>query len=507
MHSTVPAALLAACLSTVAAMPAGAADVTPAQAAALQAQAQGWVQAMLGPYARLAGRAVQVRPEGDHYRIELPLGATHAGHPGPVTLSAAARPAEGGSWTFEGPTLPSPARFTLDMPAPAKEGQKAPGPSIPVDYTITTASQESRGTFDPSFATPSTFSTSSRDMQIRARGASLDQLTKIERSSGTSAMRPSGADRVDVTGEATIDGYVLTSRSQDAQALELSAQQMRATTGLTALSRDRAATMIPAVMRLASGVLAGPPGPGGKAAAARPSADPQLLRVIVQSLQDLASEFTLSETFDGVAFRSGTSNGAANQIRLGMGAKSEGGLLQAYMDLGLDGLVLPDLAPGAMAELVPRKVALRPVLTGVSTEELIRWLGAMGDAKDGARPPDVTALFRRAGVSAGLDSFAVDVGGASFAGTGTLTAASPNDLTGQARVTAANFDDLIAHVNAIPELAGVLPLFVFAKGISQMVEGRLVWDVAYRDNKLLVNGTDLSAMTGQTPAPGRPGRR
>lgn len=505
MHSTVPAALLAACLSTVAAMPAEAADVTPAQATALQAQMQGWLQAMLGPDTRLAGRAVQVRPEGDHYRIELPLGTTHAGHPGPVALSTSARPAEGGRWTFEGPALPSPARFTLDMPAPAKDGQKAPGPNVPVDYTITAGSLESRGAFDPSFASPSTFSTSSRDMQIRAQSTSLDQLTKIERSSGTSTILPSGANRVDVTGEATIDGYVLTSRSQDAEALELSAQQVRATTGLTALSRDRAATMIPAVMRLASGVLAGPPGPGGKAPAARPSVDPQLLRTIVQSLQDLASEFTLNETFDGVAFRSGASNGAANQIRLGMGAKAEGGLLQAYMDLGLDGLVLPGLAPGAMAELLPRKVALRPVLTGVPTEELIRWLGTLGDAKDGARAPDVTALFRRAGVSAGLDSFAVDVGGASFAGTGTLTTASPDSLTGQAHVTAANFDDLIAQVNAIPEMAGVLPLFVFAKGISQTVEGRLVWNVAYRDNKLLVNGTDLSAMTGQAPAPGRPG--
>ncbi len=504
MYSTLPAALLAASLSMAAVTPAAAADITPAQADALQAQMRGWVRGILGPDTRLTGQPVQVRPEGDHYRIELPFGTPRAGQPGPVTLSASARPAEGGRWTFEGPALPSPAHFTLDMPAPAKEG-KAAGANIPVDYTITMASHDSRGTFDPSFATPSTFSTSSRGMQIQARSALIDQLTKIERSSGTSTLRPSGANRVDVMGDAVIDGYVLTSRSQDNQPLELSAQQIRATGGLTALSRDRAGTIISAALRLASGVLAGPPGPGGKAPAARPPVDPQLLRTILQSLQDLASEFTLDETLDGVAFRSGTSNGAANQLRMGMGAKSEGGLLQAYMELGLDGLVLPDVAPGAMAELLPRKVALRPVLTGVPTEDVIRWLGALGDAKDGARTPDAAPLFRRAGVSAGLDSFTVDVGGASFAGTGKLTAASPSDLMGQAHVTAANFDDLVARVNAIPELAGVLPLFVFAKGVSQTVEGRLVWDITYRDDKLLVNGTDLSAMTGQAPARGKPG--
>ena len=499
-----PAALLAACLSTAAAMPAKADDISATQAGALQTQMQSWLQNMLGPDMLLAGRTVQVRPEGDHYRIELPLGTPRAGQPSPVTLSASARPAEDGRWTFEGPALPSPARFTLDMPAPAKNG-KAPGPAVPVEYTITTGSQDSRGTYDPSFATPSTLTTNARGVQVRAQSASTDQLTRIERSSSTSTLRPSGSNRVDFKGEGTIEGYTSTSRFQDGQPVELSAQHTQGTVGITALSRDRAATMLPAVARVASGLLAGVPDSGGTPAI-RPLVDPQLLRTILQSLQDLASEFTLNETFDGVVFRSGTTNGAMNQARIGMGAKSEAGLLQTYMDLGLDGLVLPDAAPGAMAELMPRKVALRPVLTGVPTEELIRWLGAMADAKDGARPSGWATLFRRAGVSAGLDSFALDIGSTSFAGTGKLTTLSPDDVAGQAQITASNFDDLIARVNAVPELAGVLPLFVFAKGVSQTVEGRLVWNLVYRDDKLLVNGTDLSAITGRPPAQG-PGNR
>ena len=492
-----PAALLAACLSTVAAMPAKADGISAAQADALRAQMQSWLRDMLGPGTPLAGRTVQVRPEGDHYRIELPLGTPRAGQPSPATLSASARPIEGGRWTFEGPALPSPARFTLDMPAPRRNGQ-TPGPSIPVEYTVTAGGQDSRGTYDPSFATPSTLTTSARDVQVRAQSASTDQLTRIERSSSTSTLRPSGANRVDFKGEGTIEGYASTSRFQDGQPLELSAQHAQGTVGITALSRERAATMLPAVARIASGFLTGAPGSDG-APAIRPPVDPQLLRTILQSLQDLASEFTLNETFDGVTFRSGPYNGAMNQARIGMGAKSEGGLLQAYVDLGLDGLVLPDAAPGAMAELLPRKVALRPVLTGVPTEELIRWLGAAADAKNGARPPGFATLLRRAGVSAGLDSFALDIGSTNIAGTGKLTTISPDSLAGQAQITASNFDDLIARVNAVPELAGVLPLFVFAKGVSQTVEGRLVWNLAYRDNKLLVNGADLSAMTGRRP--------
>ena len=495
-----PAALLAACLSMAAVVPAKADDISAAQADALQTQMQTWLQGMFGPDTRLAGRTVQVRPEGDHYRIELSLGTPRAGRPSPVTLSASARPIEGGRWTFEGPALPSPASFTLDMPAPPRKGQ-APGPNIPVEFTVTTGSQDSRGTYDPSFATPSTLTTNARDVQVRAQSVSTDQLTRIGQSSSTTTLRPSGSNRVDLMGEATIEGYTSTSRSQDGQPIELSAQHAQATVGITALSRNRAATMLPAIARVASGFLAGAPGSGG-APAIGPSVDPQLLRIMLQSLQDLASEFTLNETFDGVVFRSGTYNGAMNQARIGLGAKSEAGLLQGYMDLSLDGLVLPDAAPGAMAELMPRKVALRPVLTGVSTEELIRWLGATADAKSGTRPPSIAPLFRRAGVSAGLDSFALDIGSTSFAGTGKLTALSPDNLAGQAQITASNFDELIARVNAVPDQAGVLPLFVFAKGVSQTVEGRLVWNLAYRDNKLLVNGTDLSAMMGRPPAQG-----
>ena len=500
MHSTVPAALLAAFLSTVAVTPVAAADITPSQADALQGRMQSWLQSVLGPD---IGPVVRVRPEGNHYRIELPFGSPHAGQPTPVTLSASAWPENDGRWTFEGPKLPSPARFTLDLPGRPGNGT-APGAPIPVEYTMTAGSQDSRGTYDPSFATPSTITNTGRDIQVRAQSTSVDQLTKIGQSFSTSTLRPSGADRADFMGENTTEGYASVSRFPDGQSTELSAQHAQGTIEISALSRHRAAMLLPAVVRVASSFLVAAPRPGA-APAASPMVDPQLLRTILQSLHDLASEFAMSQTFDGVALRSGTHGGAASQFRIGLKARSDGGLLQTSMDLGLDGLVLSDPALGAMADLLPTKIALRPVLTGVSTEEALRWLDAMSDAKKDARPPGFATLFRRGGVSAGLESFTVDAGGASFAGTGKLTTVPGGDLTGQAQITASNFDDLIAHVNTVPELAGVLPALIFAKGVSQTVEGHLVWNLAYRNSKLLINGTDLSAMTGHPSVQGDPG--
>ncbi len=498
MHSTVPASLLAAVLSTVAVTPAGATDIAPPQADVLQGRLQGWLQGVLGPD---ISPTVQVRPEGDHYRIELPLGTPPAGQPSPVMLFASARPVEDGRWTFEGPYLPSPSRFTLNMPVPAGHG-KTPNPTIPVEYTITSGSGHSQGTYDPSFATPSTLATNSRDVQIRAQSALTDQLSKTERSSGTYTLRPSGPNRVDLAIDSTSEGMALTTLSQDAPSMEFAAQQTRMIGGITALSRDRAAMMIPAIVRLANGALAGSPGPDSKAPAAPLLADPQLMHVILQSLQGLASEFTVNETLDGVTLRLGNSSGAASQVRIGLQAKSDGGLLQAQMELSLDGLVVSEPGLGAIANLLPRRVALHPVLTSLPTDEVLHWLGAVGEAGNGARPPNLAMLLRRAGVSVGLESFAVDLGGASLTGTGMLTTTSPGDLAGQAQITAANLDELIARLDATPECAHLLPLVILAKGYGQTVGGNLVWNIAYRNNKFSVNGTDLSAMTGRPPAQG-----
>ena len=49
---------------------------------------------------------------------------------------------------------------------------------------------------------------------------------------------------------------------------------------------------------------------------------------------------------------------------------------------------------------------------------------------------------------------------------------------------------------------------LFIKGIGRNVGDKLVWDISFKDNKVLVNNVDLTAMAGggqpQRDAPGRP---
>ena len=493
MHRSVRAALMATLLAAV--PRAQAADITPEQAQALEGQVRSWAQNLLGPDARVAERPVQVTPEGDHYHLAIPIKVTRGFTPETILLTGSARPSSGGRWTIEEMQFPSPSSFTVQMPTPPKAGQATPEPPIPLDYTVTAGSQENQGVYDPSFTTPSTLTTSVRDLKVTATSALTEQLTTVKRLAGIYTLRPSGTDRMDLIIDSTAEGYAVNSKVGDSQVIDFAAAKVRVTGEATAVSRDRIAKMIPVLVRITGGVAPGLPKPGSKAPAGTPSVDPQLLQTLVQSLQDFASELTMDETIDGIAVRYGQSAGVASQLRIGVGAKSDGSLLQARMDLGLDGLALPDMPPGGMADLLPRRIALRPVLSGVPTEQLLQLLTAV-NAKEAGPPPDYAALFSRGGVSAGLESLTLDIGGANFAGMGAVTIDSPQRMTGQAQVTATNFDELMQRANSIPELAGVLPAFVFAKGIGRTVENRLVWDITYRDRKLLVNGTDLSAMAG-----------
>ncbi len=503
MHRSVRAALLATLLGTAPGVPrAQAADVTPEQAKALEGQMRNWIQNTLGSGVRVVDRPIQVTPEGDHYRLGIPLAVTRGFKPDTIMLTGTARPTGGGRWSFEELQFPSPSSFTLSMPAPPKEGQTTPSPPVPVDYTVTIGAQDNQGVYDPSFATPSTLVTSLRDLRVAASSALTDQLTTVQRLAGTNTLRPAGVDRVDLILDSTLEGYALSSKMGDDRPVDVAAQKVRATGEISALSQDRIATMIPVLVRLTGGVAPGLPKSGSKAPTGAPAVDPELLRVLVQSLQDLASELTLDETIDGIAVRYGPYGGAASRLRIGAGAKSDDGLLQAHMDFGVDGLVLPGVPLGDLADLLPHSIALRPVVSGIPTQQLIRLLAVAGTSKDGP-PPEFAALFSRGGVSAGLESFAFDTGGASFAGMGKMVFDSPQQMTGQAQVTATGFDSLVQRANDMPELAGVLPLFVFAKGIGRTVEDRLVWDITYRNDKLLVNGTDLSTLTGSGKSGGR----
>ncbi len=169
--------------------------------------------------------------------------------------------------------------------------------------------------------------------------------------------------------------------------------------------------------------------------------------------------------------------------------------MNGHIDIGAEGLALPDLPLGPMAQLIPTRLAIRPAVSGVPIAALQKLIQ---DSDNGATPPpaDIDALFSRGGLTVGLDSFSVDLAGAGISGMGKLVFASTQQFTGTAQLAASNFDLLQQQIAAQPELAQAAPVFIFLKGIGRTVDNRVVWDVSYRDGRLVVNNQDLTAMLG-----------
>jgi hypothetical protein len=496
--------------------PALAADMTAAQAASLEQQVRDALGGLLGPTVTLGDRPVRLTPAGDHLDVVVPLpyamppdpGAPAGGASSDVQVTATARPAENGVWLIDGVRLTSPLRFVLQMPVPPAPGTPAPPadrdakrPTAPMLFTTTTQGQDGRAVWDPSFATPSTWTVSSQSTTVHAEGPRTVQDTRVGPANAVTTLRPAGPDRFDVLFDGTLQDYQLDS-SANGDPVHVGVQRTRASGALNGVGRTQAVALVQSLASIASGMTA--------AAApmdvpAKPRIAPELIRGVLGALQNFASDFSFDETLDGFIVKGAGQSVAMDRMRLEFDAKSDAGLLRAGMAVAMDGLALPELPLGDMASLLPRRIAFHPVIGGVAVSDLMR-LASLSSEHRKAGPDDIAALFSHGGITGGLQSLELQVGGAVLTGNASLLATGPgaDQITGTAQLSAENFDALIQKMSAFPPLAQqAMPVLVFIKGIGRTVENKLVWDISYRAGKLLVNNMDLSAMAG-TAGPSRP---
>ena len=514
MHPTLRAALLA---SIALSFPVAghATDVTPDQAAKLQGQLRDWFQGMAGPGLPVSASPVQVTAEGDHFRLTMPPAGFKMPVQGIPPVMADAKPLDGGRWALDNIHIQTPATFTVDTPVPA--GSDTPKPparpgaatpprtapggkateSIPTTYTLTYAKQDGSGTWDPSFATPSVINSNSTGFQLVSENRVAKQVTKIERTNSTTTLKPAADGRVDAMLDADADGYSMTTSSASgagggAPAIQSSAGHAKVGFNLLGVSRDQVARIVPALVKFAPAPGAVPGADGKK------RANPEGVRLLVEALQGFASSGALTEDLSDFKVSGPGFSFASSQLRFNMDVKAAGGMMAGAMEIGLDGMSLPGMGLDAFANLLPKHVALRPVVSQVPTKELLQLFETAMLGQDGGPPPEqVAALFSHGGLKGGLESFTVDMGGASFTGTANVDIPNPNTASGTAKVTATNLDALMTEVQANPALAQAVPAIALMKGMGHADGNKVVWDLAFSNGKLLVNGVDMSKMGGR----------
>ena len=465
---------------------------TAAKAQTLEQQIRDWMSETLGPDVKLSKQLITVKAAGDHYDFTMPLGD---GADAPL-MTASGTPRSDGRWAIDNMRVPSPATFHITLPM--KPSADAPMSRLGrMTYQMKVGQQSGQMTVDPTFATSNTSMSTMEDVEVDTVTAPIKQSTHVDRASTSFVAQPAAAGRINVAIQSSMEGYKLTSELPTAPApLSVGMGRINLTSNIDNVSRERLVTLVQVIAKFASLM----PAQGATPTDEQDESAKAALAGLLPALTDLTTGLSFDESLENTTVAVGDMAGSLRLFRIGFSTRVVDGLLQSSLDLGAEGLALPELGLGTKVELIPTKVSLRPVLSGVPTEALAKMLNSAAAGSNGPAPDDIMALFARGNVTAGLDSLVVDVAGSEMLAQGKVTVASPTDISGTAQISVTNLDQLQARIAADPDLAPSAPAIIFLKGIGRTEQNRMVWDVAYSHGKLMVNNQDMTMLMGGADA-------
>lgn len=456
------------------------AQATPDRAAMLQQQIQDWLQSTLGTPAKPGRTPVRVTAAGDHFNVAVPLGTA----PDAPVMTGKMTDAGSGRWAIDDISIPSPSVFRYMLPP-----SKTPGaPTGEITSTVTVGSQQQHALLDPTFATPSTSTSTIKDMSITTAGTNLTQLTHIDGGTGTATMTPVSDGRVDVAINSALDGYSMKmSTGENATPVAVAMGKVSVIANLAGVSRERAMEI---AHEVSSKLPNATPQPAPQAAP-----DNQKMAALLISLADLAKGVSVDEKMSDLTVTTSNITGTLKLLSIGLTSTTAAGKVQARMPLAAEGLTLPDIGLGNMASLIPTKLAFTPSIGAVPTDALMQVSRKLAAKQDPAGD-DIAALFSQGPITANIEDMSLDMAGASFTGGFSTLVTSPNKFSGTGRIAAVDIDKLQQAMAADPQTAQFAPVVIFLKGIGRSEQSRLVWDVIYNDGRLLVNGQDMATLMG-----------
>jgi hypothetical protein len=484
------------CLLLLLPCAARADDIGPAQAQALQQQLKDWLAGLLGPSVKLPDMPWRITGEHDHYAVAWPIPGL-AGSAGDLAMTANVRPLDGGRWSIDDVKMPPSGTLTITLPEAGEAGKSAP-----VDMQFSVGRQDTHGTIDSGLATASSLHTDMGDLVVASNSAKQRQEQRIDRYRADTSLTPAQDGRLDLTMDASVDGWKSASQINSATPVAIGIETMRAVGHINGVNRDRVARLLAATGGLIGAL---PPGIPGKSNALPAPARAQL-RLMIESLQDMLTTVRLEETVDGLQVEiAGMGGMSMKHFLLGFGGESPDGRLHAWIDIGLDELASPSLPPKVAAYL-PHHAEIRPSLSGILAADLHKL--ALDATEEGADStslaPDIDAIFSHGGVNLGLETLSFDLGPAKVEGTGHATVTSPGSWHGEAHLVATGFDELATQARTNPDLQRALPALIMLRGLARPDGERLVWDLASDGPTLTVNGLDLSQMGNADKPKGKP---
>ena len=444
------------------------------------------------------GAGYTVLPDGDHYRLEVPLGRS-IGQTGarlegdPLTASATAL--DGGRWAFD--HVQQPASIRLIPPA-KPDGTAAD----PISLAQQSVARSGHVVIDPSLASTSSFDSSAEGVVVGLAMGKDAADFKFDRTMSHTAWQPVAGGRVDVSSSTAADGVAY---QAPADAFRMTVRHLSSEGHATGFAPQRLADAVRSGLQLlemapaAAAALSGskaPPDPK----AAMPQLDAAqraLLHRVLEAMRDAYGGTSQSLTAEGIEFAAHDHRVSLDKLAVSQAFTAPDGHADIRMRIAVDGIASPDIPPGTISDMLPRHVVLAPHFSGLAVGDAFALLSRAVDSDEaniGDLTPDGMAALSRAPVTSGIDELSFDLGPARLTASGSVRTVSPQDVTGSALVKATGLDALIKRAGDDPLLSQGAPVLVFLKGIGQQDGDVVTWKVAFADRKLTVNGTDMSQL-------------
>jgi hypothetical protein len=482
-------------LGTIAPPPVRAQESPDAAAQRLQTTLREWLGILLGPHVPLAEVPVRLTPQGQGYAVSIPLAGTLA--PLNVTLeadgpiSASARRLDEARWALDDIRFPSP--FSVVSRLPGKNGEQ-------VRSTVTMQQQDQHAVLDPALATTSSWDATIRGYEAKTTRPHTQDTIRIGQWQMHLAAQSAGGGRLDVTEET--HGALLTMQTADEKGtISLAVARISDKVHINRLAPEQLAVILralatdaqPALAQIAAGdeektatdISGEAKPPAMKLSAEQRAALHAALDALAEAAADLHGEATLED----VTLRTPQGEAHARQLGASTDIAAPEGRLLVSTRMSLDGLDIPALAASPIGPYLPRHISIAPRVGGVQGAALLQLLTTAleSDGHDPSLHAQAEALLRNGPLDVALDDLSLDLGPARLSGTGELRISGPDATDGEAHVTAKGFDALVKALHGTQ----AAPVLIYLKGLGEQRGEAMVWDIAFHDGHLTVNGNDL----------------
>ena len=420
-----------------------------------------------------------VTHDGTVYRVRVPL--PRLTEPPDAAIEAVATPLDAGAWDIAALTLPSPGVLPL-------AAQKAGAAGL-LTYAI--GQQAFHARVDPSLATPSPFKGRLGKITLRTENAPQHTDQTIEQYSMEGTISGDGHGRMNAHTAGTLSNWQITGGSdKPSDAFRLSVRAVSVRSEVDGLDRARANHL----RTTAQSIQADRPAAAGQTPNfSLPPATRERLHAMIDDLGALLTRFDFDETIQGLHFESAGTKADIGSVRIGIAGDSRDNRVSARFDITLSDPA-SSMVPIEYASLMPRRVTIRPAISGIRSEALMQWLrDATAEGTDPAAMLTRTmALLNDPDAKAGIETLVIESGPLVLDGSARVRPL-PGDAAGvDVHLTARGLDAMMTELQRNPQAMQILPMIFLAKGMAKPVGDTLVWDIGYAAGAVTINGVPLA---------------